>query len=326
MRIFILTFLCGIQIHRNQALQPKLEIDCQPNLAVSKENCDRVGCVWNSAKNKPGPKCYFKNGKKKMTGYDVLNSQISATVWSANLIRRNTPSLFGSDVRRLSLLMEALTESHFYIKITDSLNETFQVPHRTARLNIERLRKSKASQNCTLPYEVTLHDSPFGITVTRLATGTRIFDSANIPGFIFSKKFLQMTTRLPSVFLYGLGEHNHEFLRHDLNWKKYGFFNRDNAPRFGENTNLYGYHPFYLCLEPGGVSHGVVFFTSHAMNIELQPGPALTFRAIGGQLEIHIFMGPSPDEVIQQYLGLVGEFSIKFVAGYDRLCVKFYSL
>ena len=32
------------------------------------------------------------------------------------------------------------------------------------------------------------------------------------------------------------------------------------------------------------------------------PEPALTFRTIGGILDIYIFLGPSPEEVVNQYL------------------------
>ena len=34
------------------------------------------------------------------------------------------------------------------------------------------------------------------------------------------------------------------------------------------------------------------------------PHPALTFRTIGGILDIYIFMGPDPNEMIQQYLAV----------------------
>ena len=36
------------------------------------------------------------------------------------------------------------------------------------------------------------------------------------------------------------------------------------------------------------------------------PDPALTFRTIGGVFDIYIFMGPGPQEVLQQYHQAVG--------------------
>jgi alpha-glucosidase (family GH31 glycosyl hydrolase) len=39
----------------------------------------------------------------------------------------------------------------------------------------------------------------------------------------------------------------------------------------------------------------------------LQPAPAVTFRTLGGLLDFFIFLGPSPQKVIQQYTEVVGK-------------------
>lgn len=48
----------------------------------------------------------------------------------------------------------------------------------------------------------------------------------------------------------------------------------------------------------------------HVLNppeVVLQPTPALTFRALGGVLDIWVMVGPSPVEVIEQYTSIVGK-------------------
>lgn len=38
----------------------------------------------------------------------------------------------------------------------------------------------------------------------------------------------------------------------------------------------------------------------------LQPTPALTWVAIGGILDLYVFLGPDPQSVIRQYLQVIG--------------------
>ncbi|VDN21675.1 unnamed protein product [Cylicostephanus goldi] len=40
--------------------------------------------------------------------------------------------------------------------------------------------------------------------------------------------------------------------------------------------------------------------------VRTAPGPALIYRTIGGNLDMYFFPGPTPDEVTQQYLALIG--------------------
>lgn len=42
------------------------------------------------------------------------------------------------------------------------------------------------------------------------------------------------------------------------------------------------------------------------LDIITQPGPAITFRTIGGILDLYWFMGESPSQVTQQYLEVIG--------------------
>ena len=39
-----------------------------------------------------------------------------------------------------------------------------------------------------------------------------------------------------------------------------------------------------------------------ASDVELAPYPSVTYRTIGGDLEFQIFLGPTPTQVVQQYV------------------------
>jgi len=51
------------------------------------------------------------------------------------------------------------------------------------------------------------------------------------------------------------------------------------------------------------VSRNILFNFSEVI---LQPAPAITFRTLGGLLDFSIFLGPSPQNVIQQYTEVIG--------------------
>lgn len=51
-----------------------------------------------------------------------------------------------------------------------------------------------------------------------------------MPGFTFSDMFIQLSTRLPSEFVYGFGETEHPTYKHDLNYHTWGMFSKDQPP------------------------------------------------------------------------------------------------
>ena len=80
------------------------------------------------------------------------------------------------------------------------------------------------------------------------------------------------------------------------------------------NTNHYGSQPFYLVMEqtgnadgaPSGRMHGVLLLNSNAMDYSFDSTPSLTIRTIGGVLDFFVFLGPKPEQVVEQYTWLVG--------------------
>lgn len=103
----------------------------------------------------------------------------------------------------------------------------------------------------------------------------------------------------------GFGENTHPTFRHILkNAPRYGMFARDQPP-YGSNENLYGTHPFYMVIEENGASFGVFIFNSNAQDYrfdEYERNQAtLTYRTIGGILDIFFFAGSRPEDVIRQY-------------------------
>lgn len=101
--------------------------------------------------------------------------------------------------------------------------------------------------------------------------------------------------------MYGFGENRHESFRHDFLYRNWPIFNRDEAPETVAYGNLYGAQPFYTCMEEYGMSHGVALLNSNAMEYELIPSPGLVYRTTGGVLDFFFFLGPEPENVVQQF-------------------------
>nr|BAD18495.1 unnamed protein product [Homo sapiens] len=116
--------------------------------------------------------------------------------------------------------------------------------------------------------------------------------------------FLSISTRLPSQYIYGFGETEHTTFRRNMNWNTWGMFAHDEPPAYKKNS--YGVHPYYMALEEDGSAHGVLLLNSNAMDVTLQPTPALTYRTTGGILDFYIVLGPTPELVTQQYTELIG--------------------
>ncbi len=73
---------------------------------------------------------------------------------------------------------------------------------------------------------------------------------------------------------------------------------------------MIGVHPFHINLEQTSDNqtnfHGQFFLNSNAMDVDLQPLPALTYTTIGGIIDLYIFTGPTVQNVIQQYWDVIG--------------------
>ncbi|XP_036974620.1 maltase-glucoamylase, intestinal [Acanthopagrus latus] len=270
-------------------------VDCFPDAGASKQKCEQRGCCWSPLDERNVPWCFFPVNH----GYTAESvNKPSASVMTATLKRMDAPSLFGADVKELSLHAEMQTNKRLRFKISDANKKRFEVPHEhIAGLNID------PTGNIGDVLEIT--NKPFGLSVIRKETKKVLFDTTMAP-LVFADQYLQLSAKLPSHNIYGLGEHVHQNYRLDTNWRTWPIFTRDAFPNGGTH-NLYGHYPFFLCLEDeSGKSFGVFLMNSNAMEVVLQPAPAVTYRTIGGVLDFYILFGDTPEQVVQEFQELIG--------------------
>uniref|UniRef100_A0A8C4ZKN2 alpha-glucosidase n=1 Tax=Gadus morhua TaxID=8049 RepID=A0A8C4ZKN2_GADMO len=266
-------------------------VDCFPDTG---DKCAARGCCWSPVDQANVPWCYFSTSH----GYTVMSNTHTYHSMKVDLRRMDSPSLFGADINKLTLHAEMQTANRLRFKIFDSKKQRYEVPHE--HMNIPN---NKPSSPIRETLEIT--HQPFGLRVRRKESKKVLFDTTMAP-LVFADQYLQLSARLPSHNIYGLGEHVHKQYRHDTNWKTWPIFTRDAFPNGGTH-NLYGHYPFFLCLEDeSGKSFGVFLMNSNAMEVTLQPAPAVTYRTIGGILDFYVLFGDTPEQVVQEFLELIG--------------------
>ncbi|KAM3616402.1 uncharacterized protein V6R79_017274 [Siganus canaliculatus] len=270
-------------------------VDCFPDGGGSALGCSQRGCCWSPLSEKNAPWCYFPTSHGYTVSY--LQNQYSAT--NASLTRKNSPSLFGGDIQEIAFHAEMQTSNRLRFKIYDPNNKRFEVPH-------EHIRNHVKNNPTDISQILTVVENPFGIKVRSGENSDVVFDTTMAP-LVFADQYLQISAKLPfGSNVYGLGEHVHQNYRHDMNWKTWPIFTRDSFPNGGTH-NLYGHYPFFLCMQDeSGKSFGVFLMNSNAMEVTMQPAPAVTFRTIGGILDFYILFGDTPEQVVQEFLELTG--------------------
>nr|XP_025710613.1 putative maltase-glucoamylase-like protein FLJ16351 [Callorhinus ursinus] len=272
-------------------------IDCAPGQVVTEDVCSQQHkCCWKPAPDTNVPWCFFPRN----WGYEVASGKNhTRTGFTTQLRKLPFPSLFGYDVKNALFTAEYQTSNRFHFKINDSENKRYEVPPEIINLS------NRTTRTSNLNYHIEVTDKPFSIKIMR-TSNRRVLLDTSIGPLQFAQQYLQLSFRLPSTAVYGLGEHVHQQYRHNMSWKTWPIFTRDAAPT-KDMINLYGAHTFFLCLEDtSGSSFGVFLLNSNAMEVTLQPAPAITYRTIGGILDFYVFLGNTPEQVIQEYLELIG--------------------
>ncbi|XP_063819300.1 lysosomal alpha-glucosidase-like [Pseudophryne corroboree] len=266
--------------------------DCAPEKILNKDECEARGCCYVAEADSWGlgqPSCFYPSD---YPSYKMVNLTETESGYSATLIRYKK-TFMPDDLMTLQLDILFETEYRLHFTIKDPAKKRYEVPIETPCVH----EKSVHTQ-----YDIKFAAEPFGLIISRKSNGQTLLNTSVAP-FLFADQFIQMSTTLPSKFVYGLGEHLTS-INLDFNWKRLTFWNRDLIPR--KDANLYGTHPFYLAMENNGSAHGVFLLNSNAMDIILQPAPALTWRTTGGILNFYVFMGPNPKAVIKQYQDVIG--------------------
>ncbi|XP_056608795.1 lysosomal alpha-glucosidase [Triplophysa dalaica] len=269
-------------------------IDCARDRSLSQADCVNRGCCYD-----PRPKSGFRGPPwcfypVRYPGYKMGVLTPTKRGQRATLTR-STPSYLPRDISTLQLDMITESSGCLHLILKDLSSPRYEVPFVTSH--------PEGRGDAIIPlYDVEFQPDPFAFIVRRKSNG-RVILNTTIGPLLYADQYLQLSTSLASSVISGLGEH-YTPINLDLNWTSVSLWNRDMAPH--RNANLYGSHPFFMLQEGDGQAHGVFLLNSNAMEVFLQPSPALTWLTIGGILDLYVFLGPSPQTVVQQYQEVIG--------------------
>jgi alpha-glucosidase (family GH31 glycosyl hydrolase) len=154
---------------------------------------------------------------------------------------------------------------------------------------------------------IHINNHPFSFYLFSKTTGDVLFDtthsveSSNYDHyFYYAKGYIQISTRLPKGhYTYGLGE---RFGNLKLKNGVYNFWARDNHNTIAsdDNDKFYSSIPNFITINPKtNNAYGAVMFNSSPMEVLLKED-YLTYKLTSGILELYIFSGPRPKEIILQ--------------------------
>ena len=197
--------------------------------------------------------------------------------------------------------MDLSDEFTVRIKISDATKSRWEVPNWIiSRPDFDTKSHSVISTH----YSFTYTKNPFTFSVTRLSDGTVVYES--IKELVFKDQYIQIgsvTSR--DAFTFGLGESAR--LDHALKPGSTRSLWAVDMPSMFFYSNLYGVYPYYMQMLHG-MAHGVMLLNSNGMNVEIsEKNDRIVFKTIGGIIDLYVFTGPAPADVLSQYLTVVGK-------------------
>ena len=159
--------------------------------------------------------------------------------------------------------------------------------------------------------QIKQDDGEFAFKLTDQVSGKDMFDTSK-RALIFTDKYIEFGVTLPTKILFGLGQHNAKFLLQEGNWTMFNSDNGDYGIEDGEGIHqLYGTHPFLMTKTTDDKFLGILFYNSNPQQVYIEffrnEKSVITYRTIGGILDIYMFAADTADNIIKKYNELVGK-------------------
>ncbi|EFC45907.1 predicted protein [Naegleria gruberi] len=244
--------------------------------------------------------------------YIVQSVSETASGVSGNLrLLDGTGGPYGKDIQNLKFNITYVSDSILRVKITDLEGKRWQAEQYVLKKEVLS-RRISAKQSKKYAIEVAQTGQSFYFTINRVGSSIPVFTTKGLP-FVFSDQYISIGTTLFSTQtgdapnIYGFGERIDRMSLNITN-NEYVMWNNDNGNQ--EKMNLYGSHPFYLQAGTYSNAHGAFLLNTNAMSVRIEfnnNAKYIQYQTIGGILDFYFFLGPTAEQVIQQYHSIIGK-------------------
>ncbi|QIW98302.1 hypothetical protein AMS68_003820 [Peltaster fructicola] len=252
-------------------------------------------------------------------GYTASNVQQNQYGFTAALALAGKPcNIYGEDVNDLVLSVAVQDDHRLNVKIQPAYLGSQNTSWFILPDNIVKLpQQGNPTGKIDLAFNWT-NEPSFAFTVTRKSNGDVLFDTRGSV-LVYENQFIEFVSKLPENYnLYGLGENIHNLrLGNNYTITMYGADAGNPIDR-----NIYGTHPIAIdtrYYEVNGKqqtlvttqntsasgrylarSHGFYNRNAHAHEILLRE-QSITWRTLGGSVDLYFMDGPTAQDVISQY-------------------------
>jgi alpha-D-xyloside xylohydrolase len=286
----------------NQLVNRKVKKRCNSFLLCF--NFCPLGCCWTSAgENSVTPWCFY--GTELASGYSLTNFMETDIGFTGELtLLGNGTSTYGADISKLLLEVIMETSDIIRVKLTDATKQRWEIPETV--LSRSHVSAKPATQNYKFQYTAL----PFSFAVLRISDDKydKTLFKVDANSIVFKDQYIELGTSYDEGDkIFGLGESTR--LNHALAADTtYSMWAAD-IGALGFDRNLYGSFPFYLQLGKNGAAHGAMLLNSNGMDVVLK-STSLTFKTIGGIIDLYVFAGNTPSAVTTQLTSIVGRPSL----------------
>jgi alpha-glucosidase len=247
-----------------------------------------------------------------LLGYRYSQTEKTTTSIKGSLTLSAASGIFSGDYPNLDLQITQETSSRTHIQISPTSTSRWEVPSTILPRPGGSYPMSDAASTVIITTPSDDPNEPMELVISRqvngVPTGEVIFIFSKM--LVFQDQYIQFVLGSAQniVASYGFGEST-RVTQHLQNDVTYTLWNTDFLAAF-QNSSLYGSHPFMIQIASDGKAHGLFFLNSNAMDVSLAnsdtQGQSIGIQVTGGLIDLYVFSGPTPTDVVSQYLEVIG--------------------